>query len=83
MQIFGEYELLIPEHEHVFAYRRILAESGVQALILLNFSDKMMKIDLPVEERPNTMKLVLGNYEGPEIDSFSLRSYEGRVYMSS
>ncbi|KAK0499504.1 glycoside hydrolase family 13 protein [Armillaria luteobubalina] len=82
--IFGEYELLIPEHEHVFAYRRILAESGVQALVLLNFSDKMVKIDLPVEKVPDTMKLVLGNYsEGSEIDSFSLRSYEGRVYMSS
>ncbi len=29
------------------------------------------------------MKLVLGNYEGSDIDAFSLRSYEGRVYMSS
>ncbi|PBK93930.1 glycoside hydrolase family 13 protein [Armillaria gallica] len=82
--IFGEYELLIPEHEHVFAYRRTLVESGVQALVLLNFSDKVVKIDLSaIEKVSDAMKLVLGNYEGSDIDSFSLRSYEGRVYMSS
>lgn len=80
--IFGEYELLVPEHEHVFAYRRTLAESRVQVLVLLNFSDKVVELDLPVDKGPDNMKLVLGNYDRSEIDSFTLRSYEGRVYVS-
>ncbi|MBW8172638.1 alpha-glucosidase [Ornithinimicrobium sp. Arc0846-15] len=40
----GDYRLLLPEHEQVFAYARSL--DGKQVLVLANFSDEHISVDL-------------------------------------
>ncbi|WP_116128031.1 glycoside hydrolase family 13 protein [Lewinella sp. IMCC34183] len=43
--VYGDYELLVPDHEQVYAYTRTLGEERI--LVLLNFSDEAATVDLP------------------------------------
>ena len=43
--MYGDYELLQPEHEQVYAYTRTL--DGDKWLILLNFSERPAEVELP------------------------------------
>ena len=42
--VYGDYELLLPEHEQVYAYTRTLGEEGM--LVLLNFSPEPVEVEL-------------------------------------
>lgn len=77
---YGEYKLLLTEHEYIYAYTRTLDDE--QWLILLNFSADPQPVDLPAELAAVT-SLIIGNYPGePDAASLAtLRPYEARVYQ--
>lgn len=54
--VYGDYELLLPEDEHVFAYTRSLGDQKL--LVLCNMSDQEVSVALP-EEVAVTVKEVL------------------------
>ncbi|MDG5775442.1 alpha-glucosidase [Haloarculaceae archaeon H-GB2-1] len=76
--VYGEYELLIPEDEQIFAYTRTLDDE--QVLVILNYTDVCTMVNLHLADR--TKHLLMGNYpDTPEaVADFSLRPYEARVY---
>ncbi|KAF9035355.1 glycoside hydrolase family 13 protein [Hymenopellis radicata] len=74
--IFGEFELLLPDHGQVFAYTRTHGDS--QALVLLNFSNSATK----VEVEGGKWQFVLGNYAVEEGGAYDLKPYEGRLYVA-
>ncbi|KZT25553.1 glycoside hydrolase family 13 protein [Neolentinus lepideus HHB14362 ss-1] len=82
--IYGDFTLLSPEHEQVFAYTRVLGESI--ALVLLNFHHTPVQFSL--DEVPHLIgaPFILGNYSPTDdreaaTSIISLREYEGRVYI--
>ncbi|QSG02620.1 glycoside hydrolase family 13 protein [Natranaeroarchaeum sulfidigenes] len=75
--VYGEYELLLPDHDDVYAYRRTLDEEAL--LVVCNFFEGEPTVELPVEDA----NLLLGNY--PDLpdeqnDEIELRPYEARIY---
>ena len=73
--VYGDYELLLPDHRQVYAYRRW--DETTQLLILLNFSEEEQALD-PLPKRENA-SFVLGNYPAASL-SVALRPWEARVY---
>nr|OQO23586.1 hypothetical protein B0A51_08088 [Rachicladosporium sp. CCFEE 5018] len=75
--VYGDFELLDPEHESVFAYRRF--GGGEAFVVVLNFSGEEVKWEMPAEA--GVEKWVTGNYKGkPEKEtegSILLRPWEG------
>ncbi|PPK84680.1 oligo-1,6-glucosidase [Neolewinella xylanilytica] len=56
--VYGDYELLLPDHEQVYAYTRTLGEE--QMLVLLNFSSETVTIELPQLEQ--LTEVAINNY---------------------
>ncbi|KAJ7197783.1 glycoside hydrolase family 13 protein [Mycena pura] len=88
--IYGDFLLLAPEHEEVFAFRRIYGAR--RALVLLNFTARRVAFalgpELPDDER-GALRLALGNYPAGPAETgealgaeVQLREYEARVYVS-
>jgi oligo-1,6-glucosidase len=78
--VYGNYDLLLPEDEKIYAYTRTL---GVQKLlVVLNFT-----ADSPVFESElefSAHQLLISNYHVDEkepINRIVLRPYEARVYL--
>ena len=65
----GDFTMLLPEDERVYAYVRAL--DGVELLVLGNFSGEHLRVDLPDWERA---ELVIGDAGG-----LALGPWEGRV----
>ncbi|CAK7201256.1 hypothetical protein SEUCBS139899_003959 [Sporothrix eucalyptigena] len=68
--------------------------AGQAAVVVLNFTDEDQTVDLPSADETGTLRLVVGNYidsaAADEVDKSAgsgrqrkLRSWEGRLYMSS
>jgi len=81
--IYGDFTLLLEAHQQVFAYTRDY--ESVSALVLLNFKDGEVEVDLrEVGGGVAGYTFVLGNYE-KNVDivkgKIMLRGYEGRVYV--
>ena len=76
IMVYGDYELLLPEHEYLYAYTRTLENE--KWLVLLNFSDTPQKVDL-LAELKETRKVIIGNYEDAPVKE-TLRPYEAIVY---
>ncbi|WP_276271807.1 glycoside hydrolase family 13 protein [Haloarcula litorea] len=85
--VYGDYELLLPDHESVWAYRMTLPEDmrtdGTEvgeALVALNFSTSETTVSPADAER--TDELLLANYDdgGAVEGELTLRPYEARVY---
>ncbi|MFB6118465.1 alpha-glucosidase [Halosegnis sp.] len=76
--VYGEYELLLPAHESVFAYRRTLEDDRL--LVVLNFDDGYTSVDVPGADP--TATLLLANYDDVATPAgpLDLRPYEARVY---
>lgn len=74
--VYGKFELLLPEDEDIFMYKRSL--EGEELLVICNFSDKERKLEIP-EEFWNG-EVMIANYRevktGPEMD---IRPYEAAV----
>jgi oligo-1,6-glucosidase len=78
--VYGSYDLLLPEHEKVFAYTRTLGDEKL--LVLCNFYANEVEIELPTEANLKSPKQLIRNYPGdaelsPKI---SLKPYETVVY---
>ena len=81
----GDFTMLLPDHEHVYAFTRRL--DGTELLVLGNFSGDAQDVDLgqawPLGGEPADA-LVLGNYGAADVPStdgrLRLRPWEARVY---
>lgn len=75
--VYGEYDLLLPEHETVFAYIR--TDGDDQLLVVLNFDGGYTTVDVPGLDP--AADLLLANYDDIEQESpLDLRPYEARLY---
>jgi oligo-1,6-glucosidase len=77
VMVYGDYELLLPDHEFIYAYTRTLENE--KWLVLLNFCNNEQQIDLP-DELNSAKELILSNYKEESPDKEILRPYEARVY---
>ncbi len=76
--IYGDYELLQPEHPEIYAYTRKTDKESV--LVLLNFTEKDSEIELP-----DTMRLheiLIDNLDGAKNEKNRIRlgPYQAIVY---
>ena len=93
-QVYGDFALLFPEHEQLFAYTRSL-KAGTVALVIMNFSKKEVEFKGPA---PGTsfswdgFEYVIGTGGTNDQSSsslsltaggFVLKPYEGRLYIST
>jgi oligo-1,6-glucosidase len=79
--VHGDYTMLLPDDERVYAYRRGLG--GVELLVLGNFSSAAAPLtDLPDATAWTGADLIIGNYPAPsaEAGELVLRPWETRVY---
>lgn len=79
--VYGRYELILAEHEQIYAFTRTLGEQRL--LVILNFSAEAPVFELPGELRFSEKELLLANYPveaAQDISRFSLLPYEARVY---
>ncbi|CAI6087289.1 glycoside hydrolase family 13 protein [Cohnella sp. JJ-181] len=74
--VYGDYELLLPEHRDVFAYTRRL--DGDTILVLCNFYGAHVSFDLP-GTLTGDRQLLIANY-ADEPPRGTLRPYEARMY---
>jgi oligo-1,6-glucosidase len=75
--VYGDYELLLPEHEQVYAYTRTLDEE--QVLVLLNFSAEAASVSLPQLARAG--EVWINNYAemNRSEDEITLQPYQAVV----
>lgn len=80
--VYGEYELLLPEHEQIFAYTRS-GETG-RAIVICNFSSESAELKLPAGVADGQTLLMLQNYPVEDehaLKDCTLKPYEARVYV--
>lgn len=79
---YGRYELILPEHDEIYAYTREL--DGEVWLVILNFFGGQPVFGLPEHLTHSAREIVIGNYDdvdaAQDIRSLKLRPYEARVY---
>ncbi|WP_338231170.1 glycoside hydrolase family 13 protein [Companilactobacillus muriivasis] len=71
--IYGDYELLDPEDEQVFAYKRRYNDENL--LVISNFAEETVTRDYGQSKG----KLMIGNYDD-DLD-MEIRPYESKVYL--
>jgi glycosidase len=78
--VYGEYELLLPENEQVYACVRTLGEERV--LVVLNWTDRGKEVDLSDDVTDGGASVLIANYDdvGTDLGALDLRPYEARVY---
>ncbi|CAH1190712.1 alpha-glucosidase [Paenibacillus sp. JJ-223] len=75
--VYGDYELIFPDHPDVFAYTRTL--NGTKILVVCNFQGQ--QAELPLQEQlAETNQLLISNYSGQMSES-ELRPFEARMYL--
>lgn len=76
--VYGTYELLLPEHEQLFVYKRKL--EGQQLLCVCNFSKEQCTYELPQEFVGS--EILIHNYDAVEVQNgkMSVRPYETAVF---
>lgn len=79
--VYGKYELILPNHDQIFAYIR--SYEGKQLIVLLNFTDQNASFMLPADLTFTKSKLLISNYEVGMDNGDSLRPYEARIYQLS
>ena len=77
--IYGDYELLNPEDENVFAYIREL--NGEKILVVCNFKENPAKFMLK-EDLDKEPEILLSNYKDSAVNLYelNLRPYEAIMY---
>jgi oligo-1,6-glucosidase len=76
--VYGSYELLLPDHDQIYAYTRTLGDEKL--LILLNFSKQQAKATLP--KRFEISEVMINNYEKKpfgRIDTVELEPYQAMI----
>lgn len=79
--VYGTYDLLLDDHEQIYAYTRTLKKEKL--LVILNFSDHRPVFKLPEDMICRDVEVLISNYEQPEkpdVTSIKLRPYEAVVY---
>lgn len=80
--VYGEYELLLPDSEEIFAYTRKLDDECL--LIISNFTPNEIPFTAPFDLNDyHNEGVLIGNYQVPEDNlefPITLRPYETRVY---
>jgi oligo-1,6-glucosidase len=79
--VYGDFELVQPQDEHLFAYRRTL-QGGKDSFILLNFSEEALQLDASLVPAVLGGEFVLGNYQTAG-ESNILRPWEARLFVIS
>lgn len=84
--VYGDYRLLVPEHEQIYSYLRHWEEETL--LVILNFYGENPVFTLPDRVGFKTGHLLIGNYpdlkdqlKPQELKKITLRPYEARVYL--
>lgn len=80
--VYGTYELLFPNHKHLFVYTRRLG--GRKAIVINNFSEKSTRMKVPTNVSYTFSELVLNNYDTADKKlrrECTLKPYETRVYF--
>src|SRR5699024_6207456 len=82
--IYGNYALILPEHDHVYAYTRELDNEKV--VVFANLFAEKTDVLLPDALRGEKDELVIANYlveaEGLPVE-MRLKPFEARVYKLS
>ncbi len=78
IMIYGDYELIMRDHEQIYAYTRTLGED--KWLIVLNFTGQKVEWQLPTGLSLEGGSIVIANYPEADMDDGQLRPYEARVY---
>jgi len=81
--IYGSYDLILPEHEQVYAYIRHLNDE--QLLVVVNMFANEIEIELPQHVGEQQFELILANLEHAELTlslSMKLQPFECRVYRT-
>ena len=68
--VYGKYELLLPDDEHIFAYVRTLGNQ--KRLVVCNFSKTEQKFDFTGYENA---KVLISNYDGNISEKATLKPY--------
>ncbi|SDM57086.1 oligo-1,6-glucosidase [Halogranum gelatinilyticum] len=77
--VYGEYELLLPDHEQLYAYTRTLDDETV--LVVLNWSGESVAVDADLVEESPTAVLRSNYDDAPAVPSGQeFRPYEAVVY---
>lgn len=74
----GDYELLLPNDENIFLYRRYTVTENW--FILVNLSEKILPV--PSILRDVNKKIVIANYLTRRYESENLRPYEAIIYST-
>jgi oligo-1,6-glucosidase len=80
--VYGTYDLLLPDHEQIYAFTRTLQDQRL--LVILNFSAETPLFELPEDIPVSGAELLIGNYAvdpAEDISNFHLKPYEARVYQ--
>lgn len=78
--VYGEFEMLCPEDEQIFAYRRYL--DNQELLVICNFSANEVLYEVPEQLHGKAAELLIGNYEAEMYhEKMMIRPYEARVYF--
>ena len=75
--IDGDYQLLLPDDEHLFVYKRCLDKQ--ELLVICNFTDQPQTVCLN-EEMENSTLLISNDEPTAFSKEMTLRPYEARVY---
>jgi oligo-1,6-glucosidase len=79
--VYGIYDLILPEHDQIYAFIRTYEDQML--LVVLNFSGEQAAFRLPENISYNEKHLTISNYQvdsNEDIESFTLKPYEARVY---
>jgi alpha-glucosidase len=79
--IYGDYDLILEDHEKIYAYTRNLDNETV--LVMTNLFAEEAEFTLPKSLKEKSSELVLSNYEvnlEEDINEVTLKPYEARVY---
>ena len=79
--VYGSYELILAEHDSVYAYTRTLEQDTF--IVITNLFGEKTECKLPKEFRGVKAELLLSNYDvkgGKDLKKLKLRPYEARVY---
>jgi len=79
--VYGSYELILEDHESIFAYTRRLRDDML--LVVNNFYEQEADFELPSTIHFKTSELLITNYEDQHVSDlsrFKLRPYESLVY---
>ncbi|TVZ51145.1 glycoside hydrolase family 13 protein [Dokdonia sp. Hel_I_53] len=79
--VYGKYKIIKPAHEQVYAYTR--QEDDQRFLILLNFSDDLLRFSLPIDISYNRKIKLISNdkiLDDKTFKEFALRPWQAIVY---